>query len=145
MLVGAQIYFTRFLSSTQTWVTFEAPLLYASGTQIDAIVPYELPAVGSSDSSVQVEYQATVSNLFAFSGVVPATPGIFTAGATGSVAVSIGGQGSAVIYAGAAPAEVNGLMQVNIQVPANAPSGNLPVVVTVGTAASQGNVTIAVR
>jgi hypothetical protein len=33
MLVGAQIYFTRFLSSTQTWVTFEAPLLYASGTQ----------------------------------------------------------------------------------------------------------------
>jgi uncharacterized protein (TIGR03437 family) len=74
MLVGAQIYFTRFLSSTQTWVTFEAPLLYASGTQIDAIVPYELPAVGSSDSSVQVEYQATCQTFSPSAGWFPPLP-----------------------------------------------------------------------
>jgi uncharacterized protein (TIGR03437 family) len=46
-------------------------------------------------------------------------------------------------YAGAAPGYA-GLMQVNVQIPAGTPSGNVPVTIQVGQAASQAGVTIAV-
>lgn len=61
-----------------------------------------------------------------------------------SVTVTIGGIPAQVLYAGAAPGFVAGVLQVNAVVPANAPSGNVPVVVTVGGIASQSGFTVAV-
>ena len=61
------------------------------------------------------------------------------------VAVSIGGKDAEVLYAGAAPGLVAGVMQVNVRVPSNADSGENAVVLTVGTAASPQGVTIAVQ
>ncbi len=64
---------------------------------------------------------------------------------TQPVAVTVGGQQATVLYAGSAPGLVAGAFQVNVQLPANLPSGAQPVVVTVGTASSQANVTVAVQ
>lgn len=62
-----------------------------------------------------------------------------------AVTATIGGMPAVVEYAGAAPGIVSGVMQANLRIPANAPVGNQPVVITVGTAASQSNVTVAIR
>ena len=63
-----------------------------------------------------------------------------------SVTATIGGQPASVSYAGAAPGEVAGLMQVNVQIPAGIQTGGyVPVVLQVGNAASSPGVTIAVR
>lgn len=61
-----------------------------------------------------------------------------------SVTVTIGGIPAQVLYAGAAPGFVAGVLQVNAVVPANAPSGNVPVVVTIGGLPSQTGLTVAV-
>ena len=62
------------------------------------------------------------------------------------VAVTIGGQPATVLYAGGAPGLVAGVLQVNVRVPDGVtPGPAVPVVVTVGSAASQSGVTVAVR
>lgn len=62
------------------------------------------------------------------------------------VSVTIAGKDAQVLYAGAAPGIVAGLMQINAVVPPDATPGDaLPVVVTVGKNASPGAVTMAVR
>jgi len=62
------------------------------------------------------------------------------------VSVKIGGLDAEVLYAGAAPGMVVGLLQVNVRVPPGAPAGSaVPVVLTVGNASSQPGVTMAVR
>jgi uncharacterized protein (TIGR03437 family) len=62
------------------------------------------------------------------------------------VSITIGGQPAQVLYAGGAPGEVAGLMQINVQIPAGIQTGNaVPVVVSVGNVPSQAGVTIAVR
>lgn len=61
------------------------------------------------------------------------------------VRVTVAGRECNVLYAGAAPGLVAGLFQVNAQLPAGIPSGNQAVVVTVGTAASQNGLTVAVQ
>jgi uncharacterized protein (TIGR03437 family) len=63
-----------------------------------------------------------------------------------TVTATVGGQNAQVKYAGGAPGEVAGLMQVNVQIPAGIATGDaVPVVLRVGSASSQGGVTIAVR
>jgi uncharacterized protein (TIGR03437 family) len=63
-----------------------------------------------------------------------------------NVSVEIGGLPATVAYAGAAPGEVSGLLQVNATIPAGVPKGtSVPVVITVGTAASQAGVTVFVH
>jgi trimeric autotransporter adhesin len=64
---------------------------------------------------------------------------------TTPVSVEIGGMQAEVLFAGAAPELVNGVMQINVRIPEGAPSGNVPVVVTVGSVSSQAGVTVAVR
>jgi uncharacterized protein (TIGR03437 family) len=55
----------------------------------------------------------------------------------------MGGLPATVTYAGAAPGEPDGFMQVNVTVPSGlAPGTAVPVVMTVGTAPSQAGVTI---
>jgi uncharacterized protein (TIGR03437 family) len=61
------------------------------------------------------------------------------------VRVDMGGIQAEVLYAGAAPGQVAGLMQVNAKIPDNSNSGPVPVQVTVGTAQSQRSLTVAVR
>jgi len=64
---------------------------------------------------------------------------------TQNVSVRIGGLAAEVLYAGAAPGLVAGVLQVNARVPAAVASGNVPVVVTVGSASSQPDLTVAVQ
>lgn len=61
------------------------------------------------------------------------------------VRVDFGGFQAEVLYAGAAPGQVAGLMQINAKIPENSNSGPVPVQVTVGTAQSQRGLTVAIR
>ena len=62
------------------------------------------------------------------------------------VTVTIGGVNAEVSYAGVAPQSVAGFTQLNVTVPAGAPSGNaVPLVVSSGGIQSQSGVTIAIR
>ncbi len=61
------------------------------------------------------------------------------------VAVLIDGQPANWTYAGGVPQIVEGLMQLNVQIPNNARSGDLPVVVTIGSNSSQSGVTVSVQ
>jgi uncharacterized protein (TIGR03437 family) len=63
-----------------------------------------------------------------------------------TVTAQIGGKPATVTYAGGSPNEVAGLLQVNVTIPAGVATGaSVPVVITVGTAASQTGVTMAVQ
>lgn len=62
-----------------------------------------------------------------------------------TVKVQIAGQDCKVTYAGSAPAEPVGVLQVNAVVPAGLHSGAATVVITVGTASSQNGVIIGIR
>jgi uncharacterized protein (TIGR03437 family) len=62
-----------------------------------------------------------------------------------AVAVGIGGQAAEVIYAGAAPLQPIGVLQINARIPATIPAGTAAVSVTVGDATSPGLVPLAVR
>jgi len=61
-----------------------------------------------------------------------------------NVTATIGGQPAQVTYYGAAPGEVEGLMQVNVQIPSGVAPGEVPVVLSVGGVASPAGVTLAV-
>ena len=62
------------------------------------------------------------------------------------VTVQIGGVNAEVLYAGAAPGLVAGVMQLNVKIPETAPSGNaVPLTVQVGTQQSASAVTLAVQ
>jgi uncharacterized protein (TIGR03437 family) len=58
------------------------------------------------------------------------------------VTVKIGGIQAEVIYAGAAPGLVTGVLQVNAKIPDGVPAGSAPIVVTVGGVSSQASVTV---
>ena len=62
------------------------------------------------------------------------------------VTVTIGNQKVAPIYAGGAPGEVAGLMQVDVQIPNGIQTGSaVPISVQVGNASSPSGVTIAIQ
>jgi len=61
------------------------------------------------------------------------------------VGVKIGGVDAPVLYYGAAPQMVAGVMQVNAKVPDDAASGNQAIVLTVGSCSSPLGVTVAVK
>jgi uncharacterized protein (TIGR03437 family) len=64
---------------------------------------------------------------------------------------TIGGAPALVQYYGSAPGEISGVMQVNVQIPANAPTGALPIVITLtdpatgSTYSTQAQVTVSVQ
>jgi uncharacterized protein (TIGR03437 family) len=60
------------------------------------------------------------------------------------VTVTIGGVSAQTNYAGGAPEIVQGVMQVNAQIPSGLPAGNAAVVVSVGGVTTQAGVTVAV-
>jgi uncharacterized protein (TIGR03437 family) len=179
------------------------PMIYASSTQVSAVVPYEMASVVSP--SVWIKYAGQTSNVYQASSATTA-PGLFTQNASGSgpgailnqdnsvngpgngaakgsivqvymtgegqtrpggvtgaittanlpapqvtpapllaVGVTINGQPALYVYAGEAPGLVAGMMQLNVQIPANAASGDLPIVVSIGGKASQNGVTVSVQ
>jgi uncharacterized protein (TIGR03437 family) len=61
------------------------------------------------------------------------------------VTVLIDRQSAFYKFAGEAPGLVAGMMQLNVQIPSNAPSGNLPITVQIGTNVSQSGVTVSVE
>lgn len=60
------------------------------------------------------------------------------------VTVTIGGKSAPINYAGASPGTVEGIMQVNAQIPSGLAAGNAAVVVQVGTSSTQPGVTVSV-
>ena len=63
-----------------------------------------------------------------------------------NVSVTIGGVQVSPLYAGAAPFEIAGLLQVNAMIPSGvAPSDAAPLVLTIGNAASQAGCTLAIH
>lgn len=62
------------------------------------------------------------------------------------IAISVGGQPANYQFAGEAPALVSGVMQLNVLIPATlAATGNVPLVVTIGSNSTQGGVTVNIR
>jgi uncharacterized protein (TIGR03437 family) len=61
------------------------------------------------------------------------------------VTVTIGGVNAQVLYAGSAPGELDGVVQINAIIPQSVTPGILPIVVTVNGVASQTNVTLAIE
>jgi len=175
-----------------------APVLYASSTQVGAIVPFGL---SGPNTQVQVLYQGVLSSS-TIVPVLPATPALFSIDGTGAgpgailnqdgslnsaanpavagsvvilyatgagnlspsvadgslittppfpvpvlpVSVLIGGQAADVLYAGAAPGMVAGVLQINVRIPARiSSSSSVPVTVVVGRNSSSNGVTLAVR
>jgi uncharacterized protein (TIGR03437 family) len=82
-------------------------------------------------------------------GVMPGARDGFIATNAGSlsssVQVSIGGVNASVLYAGAAPGLVDGVFQLNVQVPPNIPSGASNIVVTIAGQSSPQGATLAIR
>jgi trimeric autotransporter adhesin len=166
-----------------------APVLYASATQVAAVVPY---AISGTTAQVVVTSQGQASPGFSIS-VTPSAPGIFSSNGTGGdqiaainavdgtinsaanpvkygafvlfyatgegqtspggtdgklgasvlpkpvlpVTVTIGGIPAVVEYAGGAPGQIAGLMQINVQIPSGVkPGGYVPVVLQVGAAST---------
>jgi uncharacterized protein (TIGR03437 family) len=66
----------------------------------------------------------------------PALPVTVTFGTTASPKIT---------YAAVAPGEVDGLLQIDAEVPSGLAAGNVPIVVTIGTTPSQTGLTIAVK
>jgi uncharacterized protein (TIGR03437 family) len=179
-----------------------APMIYASGNQTSAMVPYSV--AGRSATNIVVEFAGVQSNPAPFV-VLPAAPGIYTlnqagtgpgailnqdgitvnsastpekrgnaisvymtgegqtnpAGVDGAiippvlsalktpqlpVTATIGGTTAQVLYAGSAAGLVSGVMQVNLLIPANAPTGSsVPLLISVGGTATQTGVTVAIQ
>jgi uncharacterized protein (TIGR03437 family) len=175
-----------------------APMIYASATQVSAVVPYEVARF--SVAAVGIKYLGQTSNI-ATLPVVATAPGIFTQsqsgigavgyngdfsvngpnnpapkgstmvffltgegqtnppGKTGTinstpnmnpmpvapVTVTIDGQPTTYSYAGGIEGVVEGIMQLNVVVPASARSGTVPIVVTIGANSTQSGVTVSVK
>jgi uncharacterized protein (TIGR03437 family) len=73
----------------------------------------------------------------------PSAP--YTPTPLGNIAVLVDGQPARVAWAGEAPGFVSGLLQLNVEIPANARSGNLPIQVSIGARSSQTGVTVSVQ
>jgi trimeric autotransporter adhesin len=78
-------------------------------------------------------------------GVITPVDGSVLKRPLGNVTASVANLPATVTYAGSAPGSPNGVMQVNVQIPANAPSGAVAILITVGTASTQGSVTVTVQ
>ncbi len=60
------------------------------------------------------------------------------------VTVTIGGLPAKMLYAGAAPGLVAGVVQINVVIPQGIAGGDVPAEVTIGGLGSQAGVTVAV-
>ena len=148
-----QVEFRGVLSNAKTLaITESAPGLYVVGSNGSGQAAI-LNQDGTSNSRTTPARRGSVVILYA-TGVGLTSP----AGVDGKVAsepgqkpvlpvsVRMGGEPADVIYAGAAPGMVTGVLQVNVRIPDGiAPGAAVPVTLTAGNAQSQEGVTIAVE
>lgn len=119
----------------------------ASGAGPGAILNQDRSVNGASNPAAA----GSVIQIFATGGgaVAGGAADGALAGGAGSqslpVTATVGGLDAKVIYAGPAPGLVNGVLQVNVTVPAGLGSGAQPVVISVGGIASQAGITVAVK
>ncbi len=81
-------------------------------------------------------------------GEVSPTTSLLPLALTQYVTATIGGKAATVLFAGAAPGEITGVVQFNIQIPTGVSGGALPIVVTISgpvSTQSQANATVAVQ
>lgn len=106
---------------------------------------------GSYNSETTPESKGNVVQIFGTGdgvSVPPLETGMVTPNlrrTAASVTALVGGFVADVTFAGPAPGAVAGLFQVNLRIPLQAPSGNVPVVILVGGVPTQSGVTVAVR
>jgi uncharacterized protein (TIGR03437 family) len=62
-----------------------------------------------------------------------------------AVSARVGGQPASVLYAGATPNKLEGMLQISVQLPRGVAGPNVPVVVMVGNATSQPGITLAIQ
>jgi uncharacterized protein (TIGR03437 family) len=137
-------------------VTFDfvpATMIYSSATQVNVTVPYGVTGPTTSVQSgssapFKLDVAPSAPGIFA---AVPAGANIFTLYGTGcgaltnddlprcalSVSVIVNDQPAIVLYAGIAPGLVQGVNQINIQLPDGITSGQLTIVLTAGDTSSK--------
>ncbi len=108
-------------------------------------------AVVNQDGSVDTSAPAgTVVELYGTGGGIAghSADGAIAEGASNLAVtpiVTIASQSAQVLYAGAAPGLVDGVFQMNVQIPNGIPSGAAPIVVTSNGQSSQQGATLAIR
>jgi uncharacterized protein (TIGR03437 family) len=152
-------------SATQLQVMFQGRLSAAVALPVAAAAPGLFSANGSGKGPGAILNQDSTLNsasnpaakgsivvLFATGAGQTSPPGVDGLIASSvypkslvPVSVSIGGQAAQVEYAGAAPTLVAGVLQVNAHIPAGVASGDVPVVINVGSTSSQPGLTVAVQ
>jgi uncharacterized protein (TIGR03437 family) len=85
------------------------------------------------------------TNPASFDGEVSPTTSLLPLLAQQFVTATIGGRQAPVLFAGAAPGYVTGVVQFNIQVPIGVTGSALPIVVTINGVPSQAGATVAVQ
>jgi len=120
----------------------------ASGVGQGAIVNQD----GSINSASNPASRGTAIQIYATGGAqtspASSTGGVAPTAAnlTLTVGATIGGVAAHVLYAGSAPGEVDGVVQINVMVPQSVtPGAALPVVVTIGGLTSQTGATVAIQ
>lgn len=130
-----------------------APAIFtqtASGTGLGAILNQDNSLNGTTNGAQRnsiIQIFATgggQTNPAGQTGRLTGTPlPVFPAG---RVTVRINNVDAPVVYSGAAPGLIQGLIQINARVPATAPIGNaVPIVVRIGNVDSPAGVTVAIR
>ena len=65
-----------------------------------------------------------------------------------TITVTLGGTtvpSSDILYAGLSPGSISGLYQFNIRIPSNAPTGEVPVIIAIGSFETQAGATIPIQ
>lgn len=130
--------------------------------------------VFGASNSIAAQFAGTaniVANPSVVPGASPATPGALVTlygtgfGATNPfvaagqlasgvsplinpITVTIGGitlAPSDILYAGLVPGSISGLYQINVRIPSSAPTGDVPVTITIGNYQTQSNATIPIQ
>jgi uncharacterized protein (TIGR03437 family) len=131
-------------------VAQSAPGLFTLGGSQGAILNQDSTVNGAQNGA----QPGTIVSIYATGEGATTPPGIegsiVAAGALAKpllpVGVTIGGRQAEVLYAGSAPGLPAGVFQVNARIPLETPAGaSVPVVLTVGSASSQGGATLFVR
>ncbi len=136
-------------------VTTIAPGIYtadASGTGQAAVLNYHTNgAVDVNASNRPIERGGAIAVYGTGGGVTSplgldgtVTPAILYP-MTARVTAFIGGQPMTVLYSGGAPGLLSGAMQINILIPADAPTGSQPLVILVNGVPTQANTTVTIQ
>jgi uncharacterized protein (TIGR03437 family) len=150
--INVQIPIDAPLGTTVVVVGTSAPFNVTLAQYAPAVYTLNGRGTGQFASANRGPFQAGDTVTIAALGLGPTTPSVATGvttpipapATTAKVMATIGGVAAAVPFAGLLPGAV-GAYQVNMTVPPNLPSGNLPLVITVGGAPSQADVTVPVK